>query len=39
MKTNLNMSKKNPKLLLIKIPSKNLNKARTNLGDEKPTKQ
>jgi hypothetical protein len=33
------MFKKNPYIFMAKIPSKNLNIARMNLNDEKPTKK
>jgi len=33
------MSKKNPNLLMVIIPSKSLNMARMNMKDEKPAKK
>ncbi len=35
MNVNLNMTKKNPSLFLVRTPSKNLNMTQTNLKDEK----
>jgi hypothetical protein len=39
MNVNLNMFKENLSLLLARIPSKNLNMTKTNLENEKLTKQ